>query len=79
MSEEIYDPYSDQPDPDIYWCIHCERTYRNGQSRRVGMLDYCAYEDCDGLTDADGMDWEDFQRKHPQYPVIPEPNTCYPE
>src|SRR5262245_6823555 len=43
-----FDPYSMVPEPDICWCVHCNRTYRNGQFRRVGKRDLCPYDGCDG-------------------------------
>ena len=76
--DDDFDPYSMIPEPDIYWCAHCDRTYRNGQFRRVGQRDLCPYDDCDGSVFADGMDWESIRQHHPEYPAVPEPNTDYP-
>ena len=76
--DENFDPYSMVPEPDIYWCVHCNRTYRSGQFRRVGKRDLCPYDDCDGSTFKDVMDWESIRQHHSDYPAVPKPNECYP-
>lgn len=65
------------------WCFHCERCYqrkdaRQVRDRQVGLLELCAYPDCDGdaLFDArlyDGV------REHLQlnWPIIPERDHKY--
>ncbi len=75
--DDAYDPYSEMPEPDIYWCVHCHRTYRNGQFRLVGERELCPYEDCDGSVFADGMDWAHIRQGHSDYPPVPEPNVRY--
>ena len=77
QEEDEFDPYSGQQEPDYYWCVHCARGYRNGQFRLKGEREMCPYEGCDGSVFADGMDWSDIRRGHPEYPEIPEPNKVY--
>jgi hypothetical protein len=75
--EEEFDPYSEAPEPDVYWCLHCGRTYRPKQFRVVEGRELCPYEGCDGSVFADGMDWADIRRGHLDYPEIPEPGKVY--
>ena len=77
MDDDDYDPYAGMPQPEIYWCLHCSRTYRNGQFRQVGQRRLCPYRDCDGSVLADGMDWESIREHHLDYPVVPEPDIRY--
>jgi len=64
---------------DYLWCLHCERTYKRGKFRKVGDLQMCPYEGCDGDTVLDAIDWENIRYHHPEYPQIPEEDKVYPE
>lgn len=79
LNEDDFDPYSGMAEPEYYWCVHCERTYRRGQHRTVGDRFMCRYEDCDGSVFADGVGWEAILHAHPEYPAKPKPNTHYPQ
>lgn len=64
------------------WCLHCERTYQEGEYRNENIggdiHQMCPYEDCDGDTVVDAWDWESLLDKHPEYPKIPEKGNKYP-
>ena len=62
---------------DYLWCLQCGRTYRRGEYRYVDGFQMCPYENCDGSTVCDGIDWEDIRDDHPDYPENPERNTMY--
>lgn len=72
------------------WCLHCERTYKDGEYREEVMevvngsgeienlkFEMCPYEGCDGDTVLDGWEWEQIKGKHPEYPEIPERGKAY--
>ena len=60
------------------WCLHCYRTYKRGQFRKVGDLQMCPYEGCSGDTVIDAWDWEDFRDSDPHLPEVPVPGATYP-
>ena len=60
------------------WCLHCERTYKNGEHRLVDGLMMCPYEDCDGDVFMDSWSWSSIQEKHQDYPKIPKKGKVYP-
>ena len=63
---------------DYLWCLHCERTYRWGEFRKVGNLQMCPYEGCGGDAVIDAKDWESIRDYHPEYDKIPEKDKVYP-
>ena len=63
------------------YCIHCERTYKDGEFRLVTKevvnksgkrvkISYkmCPYEGCDGDAVLDCWEWEHIRDGHPEYP-----------
>lgn len=73
------------------WCLHCERTYENGQFRTVKIkpftvdhvrytpeFEMCPYEDCDGDAVIDAWEWGHIREYHPEYPKTPEQGKVYP-
>ncbi len=70
--------YPDENPDGFLYCIHCERTYKNGQYRQVGEFQMCPYEDCDGDTVMDAWEWEVIREHHPEYPEKPENGVVYP-
>jgi hypothetical protein len=62
----------------FFWCLHCERTYRQGECREINGLQMCPYDGCNGDTVCDAWPWEDIRSYNPQYPVIPEEGKVYP-
>jgi hypothetical protein len=40
-------------------------------------LQMCPYEDCDGDSVLDGMEWEWVRKYHPEYPEVPEYGCVY--
>ena len=73
------------------WCLHCERTYRNGEYREEAeeivnsngetekfWFQMCPYEGCAGDTVWDGWEWERIREGHPEYPEVPEKGRVYP-
>lgn len=66
------------------WCLHCERTYIEGEHRMKhhptnGLLSMCPYEDCDGDTVIDNRPWNEIRKFNLHYPLIPERGVEYPE
>lgn len=62
------------------WCLHCERTFKEGEYRinpDYGTHD-CPYEGCDGDDFGDFWDWENVRKGHPDYPKTPENGKVYP-
>jgi hypothetical protein len=62
----------------FFWCLHCERTYRQGECREINGLQMCPYEGCNGDTFGDAWPWETIRACDPSYPVIPEEGKRYP-
>lgn len=75
---------------DYAWCVHCERTYKVGEHRKVKpkkafrglvsdveFLELCAYEDCDGDAYLDARSWGELSAMR-GYPAIPEHGIFYP-
>ena len=62
----------------FFWCLHCERTYRQGECREINGLQYCPYEGCNGDTVMDAWPWEEIRDCDPSYPVIPVEGVRYP-
>lgn len=72
------------PPGSYIWCLHCGRTYRDGEFLKTavgGFRDYqaCPYEDCDGDAVIDSVPWEDIRRDNPGYPAKPERGVTYPD
>ena len=65
-------------DPLIVWCLHCERTYQQGESRRVNGLQMCPYPGCDGDTVLDQWKWSRIRKENPSYPEKPVRGETYP-
>jgi hypothetical protein len=63
---------------DWVWCLHCERCYQVGESRKKHGLELCPYPDCDGDTFLDKWTWKHIRQIHPDYPEIPERGKIYP-
>lgn len=65
------------------WCLHCERTYPDGEYREVSnrgqVYQMCPYDDCDGDAVIDAWDWTRIREAHPEYPKIPESGVLYPQ
>lgn len=59
------------------WCLHCERTYQQGEDRRLRGLSMCPYPDCDGDTVIDQWRWSRIRRENPNYPQVPERGVVY--
>jgi len=70
--------FDEEKRSEYLWCLHCQRTYKRGQFRWEGDFQMCPYEDCDGTTVLDGIDWESIRDDCPDYPVTPESNRVYP-
>ena len=62
----------------FFWCLHCERVYRQGECREIDGLQYCPYEGCNGDTVMDAWPWEEIRKCDPSYPVIPDEGKRYP-
>ena len=62
----------------FFWCLHCERTYRQGECREIDGLQMCPYDGCDGDTFMDAWPWGSIRDCDPGYPVIPEEGKVYP-
>ena len=67
------------------WCLHCERTYRYGEYRKLPsglpngfVYQMCPYAGCDGDTFKDAWDWDVIREDHPDYPESPDKNVTYP-
>jgi hypothetical protein len=67
------------------WCLHCERTYIQGESKfgpySLGGagISLCPYPGCNGSVYVDGWDWIIFRNSyHPEYPEIPVKDVVYP-
>lgn len=73
--DQIFD---EEKRSDYLWCLHCQRTYKRGEFRWVGKFQMCPYEDCDGSTVLDGVDWEEYRDHHSDYPRIPKRGERYP-
>jgi hypothetical protein len=72
--------------PNTYlWCLHCERTYLNGQhrierkrnGRTLEEYQMCPYPDCDGDAVIDSWLWNRVIEYHPEYPLKPQPGVVY--
>ncbi len=63
---------------EFVWCVNCERAYRRGEFRWEGKYLMCPYADCLASVTCEGIDWDAFRRRHPQYPEIPELGRVYP-
>jgi len=68
------------------WCLHCERTYKDGEFREVvekvpygqtETYEMCPYDDCDGDTVIDAKTWKWVKSINPQYPSVPLSNVVY--
>ena len=59
------------------WFLHCERTYKRGEFRKLNELQMCPYEGCDGDTVIDAINWDEIREIHPNYPVIPIEDVIY--
>ncbi len=73
--DEVFD---EERRSEYFWCLHCERTYKDGQFRKVDGFQMCPYQDCDGDAVTDAWDWATVRDNHPEYPEVPEPNKVYP-
>lgn len=62
----------------ILWCLHCQRTYREGEWREEDGYQMCPFLDCGGDAVLDAQDWDSFQEMHPEYPKLPELGKLYP-
>lgn len=64
------------------WCLHCERTYADGEFREVRArgetYQMCPYSDCDGDAVMDAWDWGTVREHRPEYVTIPEHRVTYP-
>lgn len=60
------------------WCLHCERSYKDGEYREEDGYQMCPYPDCNGTTVLDGWTWEHIREIHPEYPEEPERDKVYP-
>ncbi len=74
--KEIHNQYNKKSV--FFWCLHCERVYRQGECREIDGLQYCPYEGCNGDTFMDAWPWEKIRECDPSYPVIPEEGKRYP-
>jgi hypothetical protein len=64
------------------YCIHCGRTYRDGEFREMNMAGYrglqsCPYEDCGGDAVIDAVPWDDVREDRPEYPKVPARGVVY--
>ena len=64
------------------WCLHCERTYKNGEHRKINLggetYEMCPYDNCDGDTVTDAWRWKQIREGHPEYPEVPVHGQTYP-
>jgi len=51
-----------------YWCLHCERAFKNRSK--------CPRKECDGGA-WDRWDWEDVRKNNLTYPEFPEAGKVY--
>jgi len=78
------------PASDYAWCLHCERTYKSGEHRKVKtpkmireivpdmeFIEMCYYDDCDGDAEMDAWNWGKVAALN-GYPEIPEHGKVYP-
>lgn len=67
---------------EYFWCLHCERTYKNGEfrevTRRGEILQMCPYEDCSGDGVMDSWEWDKIlEESDKDLPQIPERGVEY--
>ena len=73
--EKVFGPDSGS---EYMWCLHCERAYQREEFREVDGLQMCPYDDCDGDTVIDALDWNEIREDYPEYPAAPEKGKVYP-
>ncbi len=72
------DPEKPADKPIFVWCLHCERSYQHGESRRANGLQMCPYPDCDGDVVLDQWKWSRVRKANPSYPETPIRGETYP-
>lgn len=90
QTNDLNDDFDEYPTSDYVWCLHCERTYKAGEHRRVKtpkairkfvpemeFMEMCQYEDCDGNAVIDAWNWGKVSALN-SYPEIPEHGKVYP-
>ena len=62
---------------DHRWCIHCDRTFQDGDHRSLGTRIACPYPDCAGSV-AFAWAWSRVHKLNPEYPFDPVQGVAYP-